>query len=53
MIFISAGHYPSKPGACFDSFCEHDETVIWAQAIAGALEGEAAFVPPGPVAGGG
>lgn len=53
MIFISAGHYPSNPGACFGSFCEHDEAVIWAQAIAQALEGDAAFFPPGPVAGGG
>lgn len=30
MIFISAGHYPSAPGAKWDRFIEHDEAVVWA-----------------------
>ena len=30
MIFISAGHYPSAPGAKWDRFIEHDEAMIWA-----------------------
>ena len=34
MIFISAGHYPEKPGACFEGFCEHAEAVSWAKTIA-------------------
>jgi len=29
MIFISAGHYPSHPGAKYDRFIEHDEACIW------------------------
>lgn len=33
MILISAGHYPAKPGACFDDFCEHAEAVIWADTL--------------------
>lgn len=27
---ISAGHYPERPGACFDDFCEHGEAKSWA-----------------------
>ena len=30
MIFISAGHYPQRPGACYHEFCEHSEAVRWA-----------------------
>jgi len=29
MIFISAGHHPTKPGAKFDRFIEHDEACVW------------------------
>jgi hypothetical protein len=32
MIFVSAGHYPSAPGARWERFVEHDEAVIWADA---------------------
>jgi len=33
MILISAGHHPTKPGACYDGFCEHDEALRWAVEI--------------------
>lgn len=33
MIFISAGHYPERPGACFGNFCEHFEASVWAKLI--------------------
>lgn len=29
MIFLSAGHYPDSPGACFFNFCEHMEAFKW------------------------
>ena len=31
--FISAGHTPTKPGACDDGFCEHDEAVRWVDLV--------------------
>lgn len=37
MIFISAGHHPTKPGACFGTFCEHDEALKWVLEICGNL----------------
>lgn len=47
MIFLSAGHHPTKPGACFGSFCEHDEAVKWVQRIHSLLgEEHAMLVPP-------
>jgi len=30
MIAISAGHYPERPGACYEDFCEHGEAKSWA-----------------------
>ena len=33
MIFLSAGHYPSRPGAGFEGFFEHDEAMLWADAF--------------------
>jgi len=33
MIFLSAGHYPNQPGACYNGFCEHDEAVRWVDLI--------------------
>lgn len=33
MILISAGHHPTKPGACFENFCEFDEASRWAKLI--------------------
>lgn len=33
MLFISAGHYPAKPGAKFDRFIEHDEACCWADIL--------------------
>lgn len=32
-VAISAGHYPEKPGACFNDFCEHGEALKWAHEI--------------------
>ena len=46
MIFISAGHYPSAPGARWGRFIEHDEAVIWADKISEALD-NAMLVPTG------
>lgn len=38
MIFISAGHHPSAPGARWERFVEHDEAVIWADELVAALD---------------
>ena len=46
-ILVSAGHYPKKPGACFEGFCEHDEACRWASMLAAALDGHAVLVPTG------
>jgi N-acetylmuramoyl-L-alanine amidase len=45
MIFISAGHHPSAPGATFERFIENDEAVIWAQIMADELGSDAILVP--------
>jgi N-acetylmuramoyl-L-alanine amidase len=47
MIFVSAGHYPSKPGATYHGFAEYDEAAIWAEAIVELLGDEAMLVPTG------
>jgi len=39
LIFISAGHYPSAPGAKYERFIEHDEAVVWADNIVELLDG--------------
>lgn len=46
MIFVSAGHYPSKPGAKWERFIEHDEAVIWADDLCDCLA-SALRVPSG------
>lgn len=33
MIAISAGHYPTAPGACWNGVCEHELAVLWANII--------------------
>ena len=47
MIFISAGHHPTKPGAKFDRFIEHDEACVWIDIMAHQLEEKAITVPVG------
>jgi len=47
IIFISAGHYPSKPGAVFDGFVEHDEAMIWSKRLMELLKDKAMLVPTG------
>ena len=50
MIFISAGHYPSQPGAKFERFVEHDEAMIWATMLVSELADRGrnvALVPTG------
>lgn len=47
MILISAGHNPSHPGACFESFCEHDEAVRWAARLVELIGDQALLVPTG------
>lgn len=32
-VAISAGHYPEKPGACYEDFCEYGEAIRWAHHI--------------------
>lgn len=46
-IMVSAGHHPTKPGACFGSFCEWDEAKIWADRVVALLDGLAMRVPDG------
>ena len=47
MILVSAGHHPTKPGACYQGFCEHDEALRWARDICEILTDEhALMVPP-------
>lgn len=46
LIAISPGHYPEKPGACHDGFCEYDEAVRWADLLCDLLgPGNAVRVP--------
>ena len=47
MIFLSAGHYPSRPGAGFEGFFEHDEAMLWAVRIHASLCGVSCIVPVG------
>ena len=47
MIFISAGHYPSAPGAKYERFIEHDEAIIWQQELGAKLGPLCLEVPPG------
>ncbi len=50
VIYVSAGHYPEKPGACYGDFCEHGEATAWAIQITDQLirAGEdARLVPTG------
>lgn len=47
MIFLSAGHYPSRPGACFEDFCEHAEAVKWVNEVAGVIDTDVVIVPTG------
>ena len=47
MIAISAGHYPERPGACYEEFCEHGEAAHWARLIAGQLGDQGFYVPTG------
>lgn len=47
MIFLSAGHYPSKPGASFERFIEHDEAIIWVHKIEALCDEEVVTVPTG------
>ena len=46
MIFISAGHYPAKPGAKFERFVEHDEAIIWADELVKKID-NSMLVPVG------
>jgi len=47
VIFISAGHYPSRPGAKWERFVEHDEAIIWQQLLCERLGDDAIEVPTG------
>ena len=50
MICISAGHHPTKPGACYNGFCEHDEAMRWVSKIAELLgDDRCVIVPPAPL----
>ena len=47
MIFVSAGHYPARPGAKWERFVEHDEAVVWQQQLCERIGDESMDVPPG------
>lgn len=49
MIFLSAGHYPNSPGACFFDFCEHAEAFKWVTKISLLIrqQSHVATVPSG------
>lgn len=47
MILVSAGHHPTKPGVCYEDFCEHDEALRWVPLIINALGGFGLAVPAG------
>lgn len=49
MIFVAAGHYPSKPGARFGRFNEHDEAIVWQRMLCEELGDDATLVPSGPL----
>jgi len=46
-VFLAAGHYPTRPGACWEGFCEHDEAVLWVEAIHDAMPETSLIVPTG------
>lgn len=46
-ILISAGHYPEKPGACFEGFCVFDEANRWVDEIIKNLSNDCVLkIPP-------
>lgn len=47
MIFLSAGHYPSAPGAKWERFVEHDEAIVWRDMLYQGLNTRAISVPTG------
>lgn len=52
MILLSAGHFPEKPGACFESFCEFDEADRWVNRIIELVNDHRVIrVPPTPLKG--
>ena len=46
-IFLAAGHYPAKPGACYKGYCEHDEAVLWTESFQELLGERVVVIPPG------
>ena len=47
MILVSAGHNPSRKGAHFGNFYEHDEAVLWRDKIIKSLGRYGVSVPTG------
>ena len=47
MIYVSAGHHPTKKGAEFDGFTEHDEALVWVDIILANLGDRGIKVPTG------
>ena len=47
--FISAGHWPPKPGVCHEGFCEYDEAIKWVEIIKDELQDLAVVVETGTV----
>ncbi len=47
-IGIGIAHYPTKPGACSDDFCEHAESQVWTTILKPNLElaGHEVFIAP-------
>ena len=46
MILISAGHHPTKAGACYEDFCEFDEAARWSKLIAENVGDELGLLVP-------
>lgn len=50
MIFLSAGHSPSAPGAAWKGFQEHAEASLWVAELGKSLGTAAVTVPTGTLA---
>jgi len=50
MIYLSAGHNPTSPGACYKGFCEHEAASTWVDKIQRTMgDRHALIIPTGTV----
>lgn len=50
-VGLSYAHHPDKPGACYQGHCEHEESIIWTNHVAGVLEQFNCSIVMAPVGG--